>query len=275
MLNWNDLRVVAAVHRTGSFSKAAREMEVDDTTIGRRIARLEAALGVTLFEATHGRREPTEECRAILRQLATIERAAEEVQALLREHRNPLRKFRLTAISAIAEYYLSPALIDLLLAQPELALSIDTSDQNVDMSRWEADFAIRLGRPKQGAFIMRRIGMLGFCLVRPARRGIAPMVAAYPAALAEAPEMLALRDGTQGESVRLETSNLTLIRQFLESGRASGVIPELMARPLAGNPALEVVPLDVKREVWLLSQPHLRDDPMARIVADWCAGLLA
>lgn len=275
MLNWNDLRVVAAIHRTGSLSKAARDMEVDDTTIGRRLARLEAALGVTLFEAAHGRREPTEECKAILQQLSSIEQAAEEIRVLLQEHRTPMRRFRLTAIAAIAEHYLSPALIDLLLAEPGLALSIDTSDQNVDMSRWEADFAIRLGRPKQGAFIMRRIGTLRFCLVRPRLREARPMIAAYPGALAEAPEMVALRDALGGDGVRLETSNLSLIRQFLESGRGGGVIPEVMARPLATNPALEVTPLEVKREVWLLSQPHLRDDPMARTVADWCAGLLA
>ena len=47
-------------------------------------------------------------------------------------------------------------------------------------------------------------------------------------------------------------------------------MPDRLARSLAGNPAIEIEPLEVTRDVWLLSQPHLRDDSLARSVSEWC-----
>ena len=52
MLDWNELRFFLAVCRDGSFAAAARVLKVDETTVSRRIARLEASLGARLFGRT-------------------------------------------------------------------------------------------------------------------------------------------------------------------------------------------------------------------------------
>ncbi|WP_084115677.1 helix-turn-helix domain-containing protein [Paracoccus sphaerophysae] len=44
-MNWDDLRVVSAIYKAGSFARAAQALHLDETTIGRRLARIEAALG--------------------------------------------------------------------------------------------------------------------------------------------------------------------------------------------------------------------------------------
>jgi hypothetical protein len=49
-INWNDLRYVLAVARAGTLSGAARALGVNETTVGRRLAAIEDALGVHLFE---------------------------------------------------------------------------------------------------------------------------------------------------------------------------------------------------------------------------------
>lgn len=270
-MNWDDLRVVSTINRTGSFTRAARLLDVDETTISRRLARIESALGVTLFAASHGRREPTEDCRRILRHLAVMEQATDAIATALTEPHAAQRRLRLSTIGAIADFHLAPALPELLEAEPDLVLSIDTSDHNIAMSRWEADFALRLGRPSRGDFTVRRIGALQFALVRPADPAITPIVAAYPEPLLETPEMEALQTLLGGLRPRLETSDLALLRRFLASGRGIGIVPDRLARSLAGNPAVEIEPLEVTREVWLLSQPHLRDDSLARSVSEWCA----
>lgn len=270
-MNWDDLRVVSAIHRTGSFTRAAAALDLDETTIARRIARIEATSGVTLFMASHGRREPTEDCRRILRQLAVMDQAAEAISTLLTEPHATQRRLRLSTVGALASFYLAPALPQLLEAEPDLVLSIDTSDHNVAMSRWEADFALRLGRPSRGDFTMRRVGTLQFALVRPSDPTVVPIVTAYPGPLLETPEMQALQAMLGGSRPRLETSDLTLLRRFLGSGRGIGVLPDRLARSLTGNPAVEIEALEVTREVWLLSQPHLREDSLARSVSDWCA----
>ncbi|HVI75282.1 MAG TPA: LysR family transcriptional regulator, partial [Anaeromyxobacteraceae bacterium] len=52
MLDWSDLRFFLAVQRTRSHAGAARLLRVAPTTIGRRIAALEAAVGARLFART-------------------------------------------------------------------------------------------------------------------------------------------------------------------------------------------------------------------------------
>lgn len=270
-MNWDDLRVVSTINRTGSFTRAAAALEVDETTIARRVARIQQDLGVTLFAASHGRREPTEDCRRILGHLAAMEEASAAIGTLLTEPHVTSRRLRLSTISAIANYYLAPALPELLGAEPDLVLSIDTSDQNIVMSRWEADFALRLGRPRRGDFSMRRVGTLQFALVRPSDPSVEPFLVTYPEALVDAPEMQALQAVQGAARHRLETSDLALMRRFLATGRGLGILPDRLARAMAANPAVIIEAQDVTREVWLLSQPHLRDDSLARSVYEWCA----
>lgn len=275
-MNWDDLRIVASVSRTQSFSRAARELSIDETTVSRRLARLESTFGTPLFEAVNGRRSPTNACRAILRQLDGIEHAVDDIERLLHEHDHALRKLRLTTLAVIAECYLAPSLPQLLEELPELTLDIDSSDHNLDMSRWEADFAIRLGRPSQGAFLMRRIGEMRLCMVtgRETGEGL-PLLAAYPPSLGRTPEMRHLARVGQGGRARVETTNHNVLRAVLESGRAVGVLPACLAETLDSDAPVEITPLAETREIWLLSQPHLRNDNLARQVSDWCARLFA
>lgn len=275
-LNWDDLRIVSAVCDTASFTRAARLLDMNETTVSRRLARLERLLGLALFEAVDGQRRPTDACRAILTDLRDMSAAAGDILRKLRESDYSSRKFRLTTISAIAEYCLAPNLPALLASLPELALTIDTSDQNADMSRWEADFALRLNRPRQGTFLMRRVGTISFSLLRPrAGAGDQPSLVAYPQALAVTPEMQALFRFASPRALRLETSNLEVMRRYLGSGTAIGVVPDFMLAEWVPDPGIEIVPLIAEREIWLLTQPHLRNDPLARHIAEWCAELFA
>src|ERR1700682_6300480 len=63
-INWNDLRYVLGVGRAGTLSGAARALGVNETTVGRRLAAIEDALGVHLFERMQGGRLPPTEAGA-------------------------------------------------------------------------------------------------------------------------------------------------------------------------------------------------------------------
>ena len=62
MMNWDDLRIIQAVGHEGSYAGAAATLRIDETTVSRRLTRIERALGVTLFEAVDGVRKPTASC---------------------------------------------------------------------------------------------------------------------------------------------------------------------------------------------------------------------
>lgn len=286
-IHWDDLRVVGTVHRTGSFIRAARDLGLNETTVARRLTRVEAALGFRLFDTVDGSRRPTEGCRRILQSLAAMERAAAEVSAVKSRAGSLKRRLRLSTIDAIAEHIVAPAVSRLLAAEPGLTLEIEAGDQNVDMSRWEADLAIRLGRPNRGAFNMRRIGEVDYYLVTPkgatrhgaGRHGLAssppqplPRIT-YPDSLVGRPEMAALARTRAASAVRIQTSSYGVIHRLLEAGAGISVLPGFIVRALPPNHSFELDRLDARREVWLLTQSHSRDDALARRVADWCAGL--
>src|SRR5437763_3110841 len=81
-MSWDDLRHLLAVHRQGSHKGAARLLRVDPTTVGRRIAALERALGATLLVRTPDGLKSTP---AGLRVLTHAERIEAEVLASERE----------------------------------------------------------------------------------------------------------------------------------------------------------------------------------------------
>lgn len=284
-IHWDDLRIVSAVHRSGSYMRAGRELDLNETTVARRITRVEAALGFRLFDTVDGMRCPTEGCQALLQSLAVMERAAAEVSAV-RHHAGVMkRRLRLSTIEAVAEHLVAPAVGRLLEAEPGLNLEIETGDQNVDMSRWEADLAIRLGRPQRGAFTMRRIGEIDFYLVTPGpsarrdgqprghRAAAPPPLITYPDALAGQPEMAALDKLVEAGTVRVRTSSYGVIRRLVEAGTGVGVLPGFIVRSFPASAAYKLQRLEARREVWLLTQTHSRDDALTRRVVDWCAGL--
>jgi len=71
-MNWDDLRIIAAVRDAGSYAGASRRLRIDETTVGRRLQRLERALGAKLFEAVDGTRRPTAQCDLVLSHVETI-----------------------------------------------------------------------------------------------------------------------------------------------------------------------------------------------------------
>ena len=78
-MNWDDLRIVAAVREEGTYARAGARLRVDVTTIGRRVARIQRALGVKLFEAVDGVRIPTKQCETVLAHIEAMTGHARQI----------------------------------------------------------------------------------------------------------------------------------------------------------------------------------------------------
>src|SRR6185369_6306983 len=76
---WDDLHVFLVLRRARTFAAAARVLEVDATTVSRRLARLEERLGTQLFQRTPDALVPTREAEAIVESVEHMERQAARV----------------------------------------------------------------------------------------------------------------------------------------------------------------------------------------------------
>ena len=277
-MNWDDLRIVLAVRDSGTYAGAAARLRIDETTVARRLARLQQDIGVALFNAVDGMREPTSHCTAILAHAQEIARHVERIGEVGRSTQGPAGRFRIATTSSIAEELLAPAAAELLAASPGLTLQFMTSSENVNFSRWEADIAIRLRKPERGDFTIAKLGDVRLCLVEPSRRRSrrgADLICAYPAELDPTPESQYLADkGLLGQA-RCITDNVRVLCSVVQSGGAVAILPRYMCASLAKDRRFIVTPLEQTREVWLLVQSHLKRDAAARVVIDWIRSCFA
>ncbi len=269
-MQWDDLRVVSAVYKTGSFAAAARQLGVNETTVPRRLARLEKDLGVVLFEAVDGQRQATPACRQLCTVAETIAVQVEQASALVSTQLPQVQTRRIAATDSFSNYILAPRLPALLSAHPDLAVTIQASTSNVDFSRWQADLAIRLRRPEKGDFIVSKLMDFELFLVEPntPEADQSPLVA-YPEELDFSPESRFLKKMGLQHRVRCQSMNLPFNKTLIESGRVAGILPSYMCGGLVADQRYRLTQLPERRGAWLLMQTHLRNDKATRTVVDW------
>ena len=271
-MNWDDLRVALAVHKCGSFSRAGAQLGVDETTVARRLSRLQQDLGFVLFGAVDGERRPTPQCKTVLAQAEQIARHIDQIADLGETGKVPVGQCRVAATDSVAAGLLAPRAAAFLKDNPGLTLRILTSTENVNFSRWEADLAVRLQKPAKGDFVISKLADMKLMFVEPADQHAAGgdgIVCAFPEDLDETPEFRFLASAGLTPLARFVTKNLLVIQPMLRSGLCSGILPEYMCSEFLADGRFKVTSLEQSRDVWLLVQPHLKDDRATRIVIDW------
>ena len=157
MFDWNDLRYLVAVAEEGSTLAAARRLRISQTTVARRIAALEIALGTGLFERRAAGYALTPAGEALLGEAQAVEQAAsrfgEAAAALAREVSGTVR---LTTEEIFANTLLGPMLRELHESHPEIIIELDTSRDLRDLGKGEADIALRSTSSGQPAGVVGR-----------------------------------------------------------------------------------------------------------------------
>jgi DNA-binding transcriptional LysR family regulator len=271
-MNWDDLRIIAAVRDAGTFAGAGARLRIDETTVSRRLARIERALGVILFEAADGIRKPTAGCEAIVSHIQAMSMHAAEIGAVRNRAAGPAGRFRIASTHTIGEELLAPGMAAFLGANPGLTLHLLTSNENVNFSRWEADLAIRLRKPDRGDFSILKLADIRFYLLEPAEAiapASEPVICCYPADLDFTPETQFLVSRGLQSTARCVTGNIRIIRTLIETRGVTGILPEFMCEHLLADTRLRTTLLPQRREVWLLVQSHLKGNRAARLVIEW------
>jgi len=156
---WDDLRFLLALARTGSLSAAAEQLGVNASTVGRRIEALEGDLGATLFERTPDGTAPTAAAEQLVPLAEAMERAAHDVGRLAAGFEaEPEGTVRITAPPGVASGFIAPALPGLIERHPRLRIELDASIGYADLTRRQADLAVRASRPERGDLIARKLG---------------------------------------------------------------------------------------------------------------------
>lgn len=161
MAGWKEIPVFLALARLGTLTAAAQMLRMAPSSVARHIEQLEQDLGTVLFQRSPQGYVLTEAAQAIL---SHAERAESAVNDAIRQSTSFSQEVSGTVRIALPENFANnlviPALPDFQRRYPELRVELATSVRMVNLTRREADIAIRLSRPQHGQFIVSRIGQM-------------------------------------------------------------------------------------------------------------------
>ncbi|MEK7948748.1 LysR substrate-binding domain-containing protein [Pigmentiphaga sp. YJ18] len=279
-MNWDDARIFLAIRRAGTLRGAAALLEVDQATAGRRLAALEAALGARLFLRTPNGYVPTPAGELAGAAAERMEQAADQLQRQMQGLDDKLcGVVRVATSDTMASFYVIPALRTLREAHPDIKVVLGTSTQVTNLTRREADIAVRTVKPTSPDLIARRLArrQIGVYASRDylCRRGVPAMDAAlkghdvirYDRAIGPLDGARLGGVSTGNARVALEVNSGLMMLEAVRAGLGLGELAVLMAQD---DPDLvRVWPERTERlDVWLVLHADLNRTARVRAVAD-------
>lgn len=143
-MNWDDARIFLAVAREGSFSRAAKSLNVQHSTVSRRIRFLEKSLATSLVERNSTGFNLTEAGEELEYFARRIEREVLSIEGAIGGQSDDVAgELRVTAIANMASTVLMPYFARFSAAYPRINLNIQVTNNNVSLAQRDADVALR------------------------------------------------------------------------------------------------------------------------------------
>ncbi|MBC2669675.1 LysR family transcriptional regulator [Novosphingobium piscinae] len=281
-MDWDDVRSFLAIARARSLSGAARELGVRQSTMSRRLEALEARAGARLLQRTPRGYEMTALGEAVLGNAERMEAEAIAVERAVQGRDVALSGVvRLTTVEVIAERLVPPAIAALHARYPGITIDVLSDPRSFNLSRREADIAIRMTRFEGADLVSRRMTVAALAIYASedylARHGdpLAPDSESGEHSL-----VTVLEDQAHLTEVRWFEEQLPRARKAVRTNNRNGQLAAVRAGlglgclPCAladGEPGLVrltspgAAPL---REIWLGVHEDLRHMPRIRAVID-------
>lgn len=287
-MRWDDLQFFLVLARTGLLASAARQLHVDATTVGRRIRRLEQALGQTLFEQGRDGHILTESGRRLLVQVEAIERAAAPIgnESAGDDGEQVRGRLRISASEGFGTWLLAHHIGQFAAMHKGISIDLAANSGFLDPSRREADVAILLGRPQRGPLISKKLTDYALRLYA-AHSYLAdmPAIAAegdlrqhtligYIPDLLYSPELRYMEEVLPGIEPRIKSSSINAQYRLLASGAGVGVLPCFIGDR---DPLLTRILPDTRimRAFWLVTHQDTRHLPRNSLFVEWVSNLVA
>lgn len=279
--DWNDLRLFLAVARAGTLSGAARALGINHSTVFRRITAFEERLGVRLFDRLPNGyilTAPGEEMRD------SVARIEEEIVALALkvtgQDQRPSGTIRITATDMLAVGVLPPHLAAFRADWPGIEIELLVSDTVLDLTRREADVALRVGNPVQDTLVGRRVGRLTFAVYASAElqareEGDPEQSDWVGYGSSHGPLSRNLTRWWPEMRQVCRTNSITAAVAAAKAGMGLAALPCAIADCDAGLVRVAPFPEEFALDLWLLTHEDLRQTARIRAFLDFMAGALA
>jgi DNA-binding transcriptional LysR family regulator len=275
-LAWEDLRSVLAIARNGSLSGAARELHLEHSTVYRRLRGIERRLGVKLFERARSGYLATPHGELVAESARSMEETALAVERQVRGADARLRGVVRIATSEVVSGLLTEVLGEFLASHPEIEVEVTLSNHLADMTRREADLALRATNAPAPHLIGRELGEIRYALYgprgrRPADPALRPWIG-FDDSLAGLE--VARWQRQQTSATRLRFDSLGPMPGAVAAGLGLGVLPVFAAAQHSGLARIGAMLEQPRMKLWVLSHREVRENARVRALSHHLAARL-
>lgn len=286
-LAWDDFRLIKAVADAKGLPAAAAMIGVNHSTVFRRLKQIEESLGTTLFERhrTGYALTPAGE-----EMVALANRLDEEITAVGRKLAGrepaPSGELRVTTPDSLLIHLLMPMLATFRERYPEVRLDMVLSNQALNLSKRDADVAVRATDHPPENLVGRRVARIAWALY--GRAVDFPEPTEVSSERLESCNWVSLGDSLGAlktvkfvqeniapDKVAYKINSVLGLAEAVEAGIGIGHLPCLIGDARPSLVRLGTVNDDYAADLWLLTHPDLRHSPRVRAFLDFLAGEIA
>ena len=284
---WDDIRLVKAIADARGLAGAAARLGVNPSTVFRRLGQLEGLLGVTLFE----RHRTGYALTSAGEEMATLaDRIEEDVSALSRRLAGrqllPAGELRVTTSDTLLVHLLTPLFARFQRQCPDVRLDVVHGNQALNLSKRDADVAIRASDHPPETLVGRRVARIAWALYGSARDFAAPEPPEFALLLTRRWVALGddlaglkaarfVRDRVPPERIVYKVNTPLGLAEAIEAGAGIGHLPCFIADRRPGLVRLAPPEPEFAADLWLLTHPDLRHAARVRVFLDFLAAGIA
>lgn len=267
-LSASDLEFVLALVRTGKLGEAGARLGVDASTVFRALQRIERGLGMALFARSRAGYAATETALALAEQAERVETALEAARSTTQLKPDRLSgTVCITTTDTILHGLVAPALKTLQVQHPLLAYDIHTGNELANLTRRDADIAVRATKRPPPHLVGKQIGPIRVALFAArtgpiqsyaeVEAGLAPWVAPDDA-LPEHPSVLWRKRHFPKQAPAYRVGSILTVMELVALGLGVGILPIFLAGDRTDLRQLTEVIDECQTELWLLTHPEAR-----------------
>jgi DNA-binding transcriptional LysR family regulator len=289
MIPWDDFRLVKAIADSRSLTGAADALGLNHSTVFRRLGDLEKRLGLPLFERHRAGYELTpagEEMVGLAQRMD--EDVARFERRLAGQELTPSGELRITTNDTLLLHLLMPVLAGFRESFPSIRLDMVLANQALNLSKRDADIAIRATDSPPETLVGRRVGAIAWAVY--GRRADFPEALRGPAtdplgftgrdwvslgdSFSHVRANRYVRDHASPERIVLRINTVLGLTEAVEEGIGIGPLPCFIADTRPGLLRLTPLNPEFSTGLWLLTHPDLRASPRVRAFLDHAAAAL-
>lgn len=268
VLNAADLETVLTMVRTGTLANAAERLGVDTSTVFRSVQRIERGLAQVLFVRSRTGYRPTDLGRSLAEQAEHLETTLESARSIAQQKPEQVSgSVRITTTDTVLHGLVAPALKALRASHPLLDYELHTGNELANLTRRDADIAVRATRRPPPHLVGKSIGPIRVALFAakqgPVKRyaqveaGQAPWIAPDDA-LPEHPSVLWRKRHHPKVTPGYRVNSILTVMELVRLGLGVGILPLFLVGNDPGLVRLTDVLDECETELWLLTHPESR-----------------